>query len=53
MSSRRSAFSALNPNTLPMIEDVRFATDPSSNRSMSYAIRAMYWPSMPGNASSW
>ena len=48
MSSRRSAFSALKPKTLPMIEDVRFAIDPSSKRSMSYAMRAMYWPGVPG-----
>ena len=48
MSSSRSAFSALNPNTLPMIELVRFAIDPSSNRSRSYAIFAMYSPSRPG-----
>ena len=35
MSSSRSAFSGLNPNTLPMIEEVRLAIDPSSKRSMS------------------
>ena len=35
MSSSRSAFSALKPNTLPMIEEVRLAIEPSSNRSMS------------------
>jgi hypothetical protein len=35
MSSSRSDFSALKPKTLPMIEEVRLAIDPSSNRSMS------------------
>jgi hypothetical protein len=35
MSSSRNALSALKPKTLPMIDDVRFATEPSSKRSMS------------------
>jgi len=35
MSSRRSALSALKPKTLPMIDDVRLAIEPSSKRSMS------------------
>ena len=35
MSSRRSAFNGLNPKTFPMIDEVRFAIEPSSNRSMS------------------
>jgi hypothetical protein len=35
MSSSRSDFSALKPKTLPMIDEVRFAIDPSSKRSMS------------------
>ncbi len=48
MSSSRSARSALKPKTLPMIEEVRFAIDPSSKRSRSYAMRAMYSPSRPG-----
>src|SRR3954451_18475986 len=48
MSSSRSAFSALKPKTLPMIDEVRFAIEPSSKRSRSYAMRAMYCPSAPG-----
>ncbi len=48
MSSRRAAFNGLKLNTLPMIDAVRFAIDPSSNRSSSYAIQAKYWPSIPG-----
>ena len=35
MSSRRSAFRALKPKTLPMIEEVMLAIEPSSNRSRS------------------
>ena len=35
MSSSRSDFSALKPKTLPMIEEVRLAIEPSSNRSRS------------------
>ena len=32
MSSRRSAFTGLKPKTLPMIDAVRLAIEPSSNR---------------------
>jgi hypothetical protein len=35
-----------------MIDEVRFAIEPSSKRSMSYAIRAMYWPGVPGTSST-
>jgi hypothetical protein len=35
-----------------MIEEVRLAIDPSSNRSRSYAILAMYWFSAPGTGST-
>ncbi len=35
MSSRRSAFTGLKPNTLPMIEAVRFAIEPGSNSARS------------------
>ena len=35
MSSSRSALSGLKPNTLPMIEAVRLAIEPGSNRSRS------------------
>ena len=35
MSSRRSALTALKPNTLPMIDAVRLAIEPGSNRSRS------------------
>ena len=38
MSSSRSALSALKPKTLPMIDEVRLAIEPSSKRSMSYAM---------------
>jgi hypothetical protein len=51
MSSSRSDLSALNPKTLPMIDEVRFAIEPSSKRSMSYAIRALNW-SVPGTGST-
>src|SRR2546421_687895 len=33
MSSRRRALRALNPKTLPMIDEVRFGIEPSSKRS--------------------
>jgi hypothetical protein len=52
-SSSRSAFTALKPNTLPMIDDVMFGIDPSSNRSSPYATYAMYWGgSVPGTGST-
>ena len=34
---------ALKPNTLPMIDAVKLANEPSSNKSHSYAIKAKYW----------
>ena len=52
MSSSRRARSALNPKTLPMIDEVRFAIDPSSKRSSSYAISAMYCPGVPATGST-
>ena len=52
MSSSRSALSALKPKTLPMIDEVRLAIEPSSKRSMSYAMYAMYWPGVVGTAST-
>ena len=33
----------LKPKTLPMIDAVRLGIEPSSNRSMSWAMEAMYW----------
>jgi len=33
MSSKRKALTALNPNTLPMIEAVKLEIEPSSNKS--------------------
>jgi hypothetical protein len=42
MSSKRKAFTALNPKTLPIIDAVKLASEPSSNRSSSYAMYAKY-----------
>ena len=40
MSSKRKADTALKPNTLPMIDAVKFDKEPSSNKSHSYAMKA-------------
>ena len=42
MSSSLSAFRGLKPNTFPIIDAVRFAIEPGSKRSNSYAIYAKY-----------
>jgi hypothetical protein len=39
ISSKRKADTALNLNTLPIIEAVKLAKEPSSNKSHSYAIK--------------
>ena len=51
MSSNRNAFSGLKPKTLPMIELVRFAMEPSSKRLRSYAIQPIHWPGALGTGS--
>jgi hypothetical protein len=39
-SSKRKALTALNPKTLPIIDAVKLAIEPSSNKSHSYAMNA-------------
>ncbi len=41
VANTRSALSALKPKTFPMIDEVRFAIEPSSKRSRSYAMSTL------------
>src|SRR5665647_925826 len=52
MSSSRAAFSGLKLNTLPMMEAVTFAIEPSSNNDKSYATQQKYWPGLFGTGST-
>jgi hypothetical protein len=52
MSSKRKADTALKPNTLPMIDAVKFDKEPSSNKSHSYAMKAKNTSTVFGTGST-